>query len=39
MFIQISNSSEPKIIGVKNGVYQVEFSEKEIEKSEDFKLL
>ncbi|CAL2104155.1 conserved protein of unknown function [Tenacibaculum sp. 190130A14a] len=34
---QISHNPEPKVIGVKNGVYQLEFSEKELRKNDNFK--
>lgn len=35
----ITNSAEPKIIGTRNGVYQVEFTDKELEKHPNFKEL
>lgn len=39
MFRCIINSSDPKIIGVWNGVYQLEIDEAEIEKGENFSLV
>lgn len=39
MYKQISNSAEPKVIGVNNGVYQVEFSEKEIKKQKNWSIV
>lgn len=35
-FKLITNSSEPKIIGTRNGVYQVGFTNEELEKHSDF---
>ena len=32
MFKRVTNSSEPKVIGVNNGIYQVELHEKELAK-------
>lgn len=36
MFKQITHNPEPKIIGVNNGVYQVEFKEKELKKNNNY---
>lgn len=33
---QISHNPEPKIIGVKNGVYQLEFLEKDLKKNKNY---
>ena len=38
-FKLITNSAEPKIIGTRNGVYQVEFEDEKLEKHPNFKEL
>ena len=35
MFKRVTNSSDPKVIGVNNGIYQVELDEKELGKYKD----
>lgn len=37
MFKQITTSAEPKIIGVTNGVYQLEFKDVELRKNSNYK--
>ncbi|PQJ76519.1 hypothetical protein [Polaribacter glomeratus] len=37
MFKRITNSSEPNVIGVNNGVYQLEFKGKELKKNINYK--
>src|SRR5690606_29131003 len=36
IFKQIRNSCEPKVIGVNNGVYQVEIDEKHLKKNDNY---
>lgn len=39
MFKQVSNSSETTVIGVRNGIYQIEIDENELKKKKDYPLI